>query len=125
MLFAHLPPFRRIDLAFLPGERTPRMEAAAIRRIGRAGNFSGKPLRLAAIVGVQRRDRRQQGLGIGMAGLFEDLLGDAQLDEVAGIHDADPVADLAHQAEVVRGSRAAPLPRGHPPQRRGRRSLPG
>ncbi len=53
------------------------------------------------LVGPRQRDRAEQGLGIGVAHPVEHLGHVARLHRFAGIHHAQPVADIEDQAEVV------------------------
>ena len=52
-------------------------------------------------VGVGDRHGRQQGLGVGVDGAPVELLRGRDLDDLAEIHDRDPVGDVPHHAEVV------------------------
>ena len=55
-------------------------------------------------IGRRRRSLRLRGeemAGVVMLRVGEDFLGRAGLDDLAAVHDADPVGDLAHDAEVV------------------------
>ena len=48
-----------------------------------------------------RRLRRQQTLGVGMAGLLEDLLASAGLHDLPARHHIDAIGHLPHDAEVM------------------------
>src|SRR6476659_8264489 len=93
--------------AFLPasvgGEGATRMEAATLRRVDRARDVAGEydALALAGLSEVGLRHRRDQGLGIGVAGLGEDVTGAAEFDDRAQIHDRDAGRDLAHHAQIM------------------------
>ena len=50
---------------------------------------------------VGDRNRRQERLGIGVERRREDLLGRAHLDDMAEIHDGDPVGEIAHHRQIV------------------------
>ena len=77
------------------------MERAARRYVGRIGHVAFEDDALAALLGIGDGHRREQGLGIGMRGIVvEDLFG-GQFDDLAQIHNRDPVGDMAHDAEVV------------------------
>ena len=56
-------------------------------------------LRLA---GTTTREGAQQADGVRMLRLVEHLGGQSLLDDLAGIHDTDAVADASHNAEVMR-----------------------
>ena len=58
-------------------------------------------LRLAAIVRVQRRDRREQRLGVGVARVGKQVRGWGGFDEAAQIHHRHMVADMGDDAQVV------------------------
>ena len=51
---------------------------------------------------VNARHGGQQGAGVGVARVAVKLVGGGGLDDLAQIHDRDPVADLADRAQVVR-----------------------
>ena len=59
-------------------------------------------LRRATVIRVQRRDRGQQRLGVGMARVLEQLPGWGGLNQPAQIHNRDVVADLGDDTEVMR-----------------------
>jgi len=78
------------------------MEAAACRRCHRARRLTGDHLIVGATSArIRHWDGREQGLGIGMAGMREQLVGRADLDDLPEIHDGDPLRDVAHDAKVV------------------------
>ena len=52
--------------------------------------------------GLEQRHGGKQCAGIGMLRPREDLLGVADLDQFAAMHDAEPVGDLPQQRQVVR-----------------------
>ena len=50
-----------------------------------------------------RRGRSgEQGPGVGVARVGEERITLALLDDSAGVHDGDPVAEVTHHSEVVR-----------------------
>ena len=51
---------------------------------------------------MDSRDAVEQTPRIGMTRFFEYCLDFALFDDLAGIHDADPVAHVTHQAEIMR-----------------------
>src|ERR1700722_5626000 len=75
-----------------------RMEGAAWRQAGMARQLAGKPRRPAG-GGGHARDRLDEGPGIGVLGILEQLLRRPHLDDAAEIHDRDPPAEMAHHAE--------------------------
>src|SRR5438093_1036167 len=83
--------------------RAARVEMAAGWRIERARDLA---MRLGAChpgIGAMERigDRGDEGAGIGMARILEDLPPAALLDDAAEIHDGDAVADMLDHAEIV------------------------
>ncbi len=52
-------------------------------------------------MGVGDRDCGQKRLGIGVVGGREDLVGAAQFDDMAQVHDHHPVRQVAHDRQVV------------------------
>ena len=64
-------------------------------------SFSRAPRAVALRRGVEVRDRAQQALGVGMAGIVEQLGGVRLLDLAAGIHHHDAVGVLGDHAHVV------------------------
>ena len=87
----------------LGGPRAAGVEAAARRRVDRVGRLAADQRAgpRAVLLGVGDRDRRQQGAGVGMDRLGVELLGGRELDQLAQVHDCDPVGDVADDAEVV------------------------
>ena len=57
--------------------------------------------------GLQPRLAGQQGAGVGILRVLEDLAGGAGLEELSGVHHGDPVAVLASDVEVVRDEQDA------------------
>ena len=51
--------------------------------------------------GVGDRHRREQRLGVGMAGIFEQLGFVGDFDDAAEIHHGHPMADMRHHREVM------------------------
>src|SRR5438477_627935 len=90
--------FRGTDVA---GHPAARPEAAALDRDAGIGEVAAELDAGMVRTRMQPRDRRQQRLGIGMAGPLEDLVAAAELDDAAEIHDGDGVADMTDDAEVV------------------------
>ena len=95
---------RRLDLgANLGRVAAARMEPAAARRVDRARHvpLEHDPLALRGQVRIRHRDGREQRLRVRHDRPLVQLLGRRQLHELAEIHDGDPVADVADDAEVV------------------------
>ena len=65
------------------------------------GTSPASRMRARWAVGIGHRHGRQQRLGVGMARLGEQAALGRQLDDLAEIHDGDPVGDVAHHGEVV------------------------
>ena len=88
-------------LALFSGMGAAGMEPAALGRIGRRRNvaFQLDPL------GLGRRIRigngREQGLGVGMQRILEDVLLGAELHHSAQIHNADLVGNELDHGQVV------------------------
>ena len=59
-------------------------------------------LRSRSRFGLGHGHRREQRLRVRVAGLAVDLVGDADLDDLAEVHHRDRVGDVAHHREVVR-----------------------
>ena len=91
---------RRRGDADVADERAARGETAAGRRIGHVRHhaFDGGEMRGAA---VEPRDRAEQADGVGMLRIGEELVDRRALDDLAGIHHRDLVADLGDHAEIV------------------------
>ena len=64
-------------------------------------SFSRAPRAVALRRGVEMRDRAQQALGVGMAGIVEQVGGGRLLDLAAGVHHHDAVGVLGDHAHVV------------------------
>jgi hypothetical protein len=100
MADADLPPLGRLLAAALPGVRTARREAAAAGHLGQRRHLAGNRLQPAAAA----REIGQGGkefLRIRVAGRREKDLTRRFLDDLAGVHDADPRRHLRDDAEVV------------------------
>src|SRR5436190_1465816 len=96
---------RRLDLhADLRHVAATRVEAAARRRVDRARDVAleDDPLALVAQVRIRDRHGGEQRLGVRHDRPVVELLCRRELDEFAEVHHRDPVADVAHDAEVVR-----------------------
>jgi hypothetical protein len=78
--------------------RAAGVEAAAAGDQGRVGRLAGEDLLLDV---VDLGDDRQQGPGVGVAGVGQHGLGRALLDDAAQVHHGQPVGDVPGEAEVV------------------------
>ena len=67
------------------------------RQVGHLARYRVNALRLPA----NARDAAQQSLGIGVLRIVDDLIHGAALDDPAGIHDGDAVAELGSKRQVV------------------------
>ena len=81
--------------------RTSRGERAALRRVQHAGQVALEHDLPLGDLWIRDRDRRQQGLGVGVVGRVEDLRGGAALHDLAEVHHHDAVREVAHDAQVV------------------------
>ena len=88
-------------VALVDGERAAGAEATAgggVDDDGRVGLGGG---RVDVERGARVGDGGQEQLGVGVAGAGEDVLGGAGLDDVAAVHDGDPVGEVAGAGDVV------------------------
>src|ERR1044071_8182830 len=93
---------RRVHLAaYRFGERTARVEAAARGRVDRVWRIAGNRRLVDAPARVHRRTRREQCPRVRVARLLEHRVDRAEFDDSSEIHDQNPVADMAHDAEIV------------------------
>src|SRR5207302_2994129 len=84
-----------------------RHDVGAARMEGTARRKTGQIRRVAAdgierLLAAELRHRAEQRPRVGMLGSVEELPHRRLLDELAGVHDGDPVAHLRDDAEVVR-----------------------
>ena len=88
--------------ADLGGERAAVDEHARRQRRADLGQRAGDRRQQAlALADAVAREAAEQADRVGMLGIVEHLLGGALLDDLAGVHHADPVAHRADHAEVV------------------------
>jgi hypothetical protein len=88
------------DGAVVAGGGAAWVEPAAGRRAGRVGYVAGQVGgQYPAAVGA--RDRRHQGLGVGVAGTGPDRGGITDFHDPPQVHDRDPVGDLPDDRHVV------------------------
>src|SRR5579859_3552720 len=80
----------------------PRAEVAARRRIRRARDvaFEHDSLPPPALRRLFDRNCRKQRLCVRMSRLVVDLMLVADLDDLAEVHDRDPIGDVADDREV-------------------------
>ena len=69
---------------------------------GGEGGVGGEVGRFDAFAGAEFGDGGEEGFGVGMLWVADDLLGGADFDGVAFPHDHDAVADVFDDGEVVR-----------------------
>jgi len=79
--------------------RLPRLRCVVTDR---ATRFGYSYAALAGSFSWQCRHRGQQALGVGMLRMDDNLLGRAELDQLALLRDRDTVGQVTHHAEVVR-----------------------
>src|SRR3984885_1811772 len=91
---------RRLCEADGLGERTSRGETTAFRRVGHVGNHAldGGEMRDAV---VEAWNRTEQTDGVGMLGISEQRIDTGALDDLAGVHHRDLVADFGDHAKVM------------------------
>src|SRR5690349_251385 len=98
MAWTYLPHLRPRLLAVLHRDGTPRMEHATGWRVDRTRRLAhrrpGRAARLDARVG--HGNRGEQRLGVGVQGIFEELVVTGQFDDAAQIHDGDALAEMSH-----------------------------
>ena len=80
--------------------RAARVEDAAAGRMDGAGNLSLQPHAFRGL-SIDRRDRRQQGFGIGVMRSRKDPLGRSDFHEASEIEDGDPVGHVPDHLDVV------------------------
>src|SRR4051812_30109512 len=78
------------------------MEAAARRDAGSVGCLTLEDLGLAAMAGVAPRHDREQGTGVWMLRVLDDLVSRADLDDPAEIHHGDAVCVARCSRQIVR-----------------------
>ena len=80
--------------------RTAGVEAAARGDVGRIRRLAGQDLMGPAATDL--RSHGEQGFRVRVQGLGEHRLRRSKLDDLAQIHDCDPVADMLDNAQVMR-----------------------
>ena len=81
--------------------RTPRVEGTAVWWSGGVGDLPTGKVPGNAAGGIRVRNRLQQGPGVGVLGIGEDLLGGPDLHDPPEVHDRHPVAEELRGGEVV------------------------
>ncbi len=97
-----LPRLGHLRRAAVGGARAAGAEPAPGRRVDRRRRLAAQRRRRPPRARLGRRDRVEQRLCVGVQRLLVNGLARSDLAELAEIHDADPVADLLDQGEVVR-----------------------
>ena len=82
------------------GDGAAGVEGAALGPVHRVGGVALEDDAVSAAVAGRGRGG-DEGLGVGVEGVVEDLLGAPLLHDAAEIHDGDAVGDLADHLEVV------------------------
>src|SRR6516162_7898130 len=93
---------RRLDAATFDRIAAARMEIAAGWRMRGVGDLALQDNALRAQARVGLRHGREQRLGIGVARPGVEIARRRDLDDLAHIHDRHPVADMLHDAEIMR-----------------------
>src|SRR6266568_426210 len=92
----------RLFRASLYGKPTPLPEGAACRQVHQIRRLPLYRVQLLGPGQVEPGDRVQQPQGIGVAGVPIDIPSRPPLNDLAGIHDVDPVGIAGHYTQVVR-----------------------
>ena len=77
------------------------VKATARRGIDGIGRIPRQWRLFRSVVGVHRRNRREQGACVGMLGLFEQCFAIADFNNLTKIHHHHTVGDIAHNVQVV------------------------
>ncbi len=96
----HLDQGRVLGFATVHTLAATGLEVAAVGGVEQVKRVAGDAFQ-AHFGAVDGGERAHQALGVWVFGVVQDLFGVAQFDQFAGVHDADAVGDLAHQAQVV------------------------
>ena len=92
---------RLLGLAPVHHERAAGMELAARGLVGGRGDFALKFLCAVPFVGIERRDRREKRLGVGMARRGEKLARGCGFDQPPEIHDRKVIAGVGDHGQIV------------------------
>ncbi len=83
------------------GHGATGVEPAAAGRIGRTRNVAFEDDPVAVQVWIRHGNSRNERLGVRMLGMLGNDLGVADLDQLAEVHDTDPIRDMRHDGQVV------------------------
>ena len=86
---------------------TPRPKWAARGGIERAGHVAAKNNALALASFLSSGNRREQRLRIGHARISVEILGACNFDKLAKIHDADAIADILDDRQIMRNEQVS------------------
>ena len=84
------------------GDGTARVKGTTGRRMDGGGNIAGQEDALAFGIGIHFGYGGDEGLGVGMFRLVEEVAGFGGFDDFSQVHDHDPAADVFDDSEVVR-----------------------
>ena len=103
MIWFDFAPFRDLYITSLSCEVAAGMKTAASRGICRAGRtaFEDNALARPRDTGVGDRHSGKQGLGVGVQGVVIQFVPVGEFNDYSRVHDSDPVANVAHHAEVM------------------------
>jgi hypothetical protein len=90
-----------LSFACLIGVFTPGVEIAALRRVTRIGNLAGQAGNLIFFFRIGFRHRAYQCFRIGMPGIFKQFHGSRKFNDLADIHDRNPVAYIFNNAQIM------------------------
>jgi hypothetical protein len=93
---------RRLLAADLLREGAARVEAAARRRVHRAGHVASQMREARAPARIGMRDRGEQRARVGMPRIGEDRALRRHLHDLPQIHHGHPVGHVAHHRQVMR-----------------------
>ena len=103
----HMPGFdltqiRHLLSAPVFGISAPWMERATARQVAGIGHFTGEQYRQDGSFRIGDRHGGNEGFGIGMAGMIEQVVYRRYFDQTAGVHNGHPIGDMPNHTEVVR-----------------------
>jgi hypothetical protein len=98
MALAQVLPLRFLPGADFPGLKASGVESTARRGPKRAGDVPLQDDALTLLPGLGKRNGGEKGYGIRMPGGIEKPVPRSQLDNLAQVHDRDPVADMFDDA---------------------------
>ena len=93
---------RPLDPAAVDRVGAARVKVASGRRRQRTWNITLQQLPLPPRMRLRDGNRGEQGAGIGMAWIGEQLIRRRSFDDAAEIHDRDPVRDMFDHRKIVR-----------------------